>query len=192
MIRLLIFLTLLGCQDRLPTVREGDFARVSLAFHDMIEKCFPDLKGQTLTLTPYNGGDYFFETSVKPSSLFKERRIFEIYFNPRIFEKNISEKALKSILIHELNHIRDYANMSALELGQLAIKYLVSTEFRARYERSTDLKSLEMGAGDGLILYRQWLYSFLPAKIIEARRRNYWTPEEIEEWQTSHTPSSCL
>lgn len=192
MIRFLIFLALLGCDKLLPTVSDDNFGRISHVFNDVIEKCFSDLKGQTLTLTPYDGGDYFFETSVSLSSLVKQKRVYEVYFNPQIFDKNISEEALKSILVHELNHIRDYTKMSVLQLGQFVIKYFISSEFRAYYERSTDLKSLEMGAGRGLILYREWLYSILPKAIIEARRRNYWTPEEISEWQASHSPSSCL
>ena len=45
-----------------------------------------------------------------------------------------------------------------------------------------DEYALEAGCASGLKGYREWLYAHIPPEDVEAKRRDYYTPEEIDAW----------
>lgn len=57
---------------------------------------------------------------------------------------------------------------------------LQSKSFTASFERGADLQAIKRGYGAGLKEYRTWLYQNIPAKQIAAKKRNYFSPEEID------------
>jgi len=57
---------------------------------------------------------------------------------------------------------------------------LRSKQFTAEFERWADLKAISLGYGEGLKEYRRWLYSNVPASKLAEKRRNYFSPDEID------------
>ena len=43
-----------------------------------------------------------------------------------------------------------------------------------------------MGWGKGLREYREWIYTQLSGEDLIAKQREYYTPEQIEEWMGNH------
>jgi hypothetical protein len=60
---------------------------------------------------------------------------------------------------------------------------LACSGFAARFERATDLEAIARGYGDGLKSYRWWLYCHIPADKLAGKKRNYFSPEEIDSLQ---------
>jgi hypothetical protein len=101
-----------------------------------------------------------------------------ILVNPQFFVKNAPENGIRSILAHELAHVLYYAERSRFEL--LGLIKLSSKDFAQKFERGADLEAMARGYGEGLIEYRKWLYQNIPPKNLEEKKRNYFSPEEIE------------
>ena len=51
------------------------------------------------------------------------------------------------------------------------------------YERQTDEQALERGCATGLKAYRLWLYDRVDDETEAQKRRDYYTPEEIDAWE---------
>ena len=88
--------------------------------------------------------------------------------------------ATAAILAHELQHVLDYTAMSGDELVDFALEY--SEGDIRTYERATDEAILERGCAAGLRAYREWLYGQLEPADAADKRRDYYTPEEIDAW----------
>ncbi len=41
------------------------------------------------------------------------------------------------------------------------------------------MEAIKRGYGEGLSEYRKWLYQNIPAKDLKAKKRDYFSPEEI-------------
>ena len=50
----------------------------------------------------------------------------------------------------------------------------------ARFERAADLEAVRRGYGAGLKEYRRWLYQNIPPKNLHTKKRDYFSPEEID------------
>lgn len=142
---------------------------------------FDILRNAIIEIKPIeNDKETFFKTFFSVSSRLRldKEPIYRIFVNEGINECAPSYEATEAILSHELFHIKDYAERSNLGLIELGIIYLTKG---AKYERATDLKSVHLGYGEGLIGYRRWIYSLLDEKGLKKKIRYYLTPEEIEE-----------
>ena len=103
---------------------------------------------------------------------------FIIFVNPQVFEKNAPADSIRAIIAHELAHAAYYRRHNRFELFGLIS--LESKSFTARFERGADLQAIRRGYGAGLIEYRKWLYRNIPAEKIAAKKRDYFSPEEID------------
>ena len=65
-------------------------------------------------------------------------------------------------------------------MGLVSLVLLLSAPFAARFERAADLEAIWLGYGPGLESYRVWLYRNVPPSRMEEKRRDYFSPEEIE------------
>ncbi|MEP5611632.1 MAG: hypothetical protein ABJP45_05250 [Cyclobacteriaceae bacterium] len=57
------------------------------------------------------------------------------------------------ILAHELGHVAYYHRLSTLEIAKWGLMYLISDDFRAKHERSTDLMPVFHGLGSQIYQY---------------------------------------
>lgn len=154
--------------------------------HFAQEAYFPELKNETLVVQLFRSDAYFLQAQPQKKSLLKNRanRVYEVQLNPNLLDCSPGRDALISILTHELEHIVDYTQMSNAQIIKHAIKYSLSRQFRTRYERATDLKTLKKGQGLGLIQYREWIYPQLSSRQLSLKKRYYLTPAEIQDWMT--------
>ncbi|MBI4821265.1 MAG: hypothetical protein HY791_33705 [Deltaproteobacteria bacterium] len=107
-------------------------------------------------------------------------RDYEIWLNPKLLEEPPSGRAVGAILTHELKHILDYSKKDAQTLAAFALWYAISDV--SEYERQTDEYALDLGCALGLSEYRSWLYEQIPADAVEQKKREYYTPAEIEAY----------
>lgn len=101
-----------------------------------------------------------------------------IFVNPKVFEKNAPESGIRSIIAHEIAHVLYYSKRNRMEL--LGLIKLSSKDFTQKFERGADLEAIARGYGNGIKDYRQWLYLNIPQKNLEEKKRNYFSPEEID------------
>jgi hypothetical protein len=91
------------------------------------------------------------------------------------------DEGKRAIIAHELAHVAYYANGNRLRL--LGLIRLPSKGFRERFEKRADLEALQRGYAQGLKQYRIWLYQHVSTGVLQEKRRDYLTPEEIEVMQ---------
>ena len=153
----------------------------------LIASDFPELRGIAIEYGPVTESTdtVFFETYVKPATAFRKskNRTYQLLLNEGLEAQRPSIAAVRAILVHELLHIRDYFGMNFRELLKLR-RDIKDAVFQQQYERYTDLRTLQLGHGAGLIAYREWLYTVIGdnKQEITAKRQTYMTPEEIKAW----------
>lgn len=142
-----------------------------------------ELRGVEVGLAPLPGETDFFNAGVDltTADLPGMERRYIIRANSAIFSGDEPPiGATTAILAHELQHVLDYTAMSGDELVDFALEY--SEGDISTYERATDEAVLERGCATGLKAYREWLYEQIDAEAEAAKRRDYYTPEEIDAW----------
>jgi hypothetical protein len=139
-----------------------------------------------------NDQGYFLRSSPYVPTAWRsaDKRDYIMFANPRLFNASFgpSEEALHAIILHEANHLRDYTAMDARELATFGADYALNYTFLIEYEHATDMKVMRMGFGDGLAAYRRWVYTKLDPSELATKQLEYYTPEQIEQWQ-SEQPS---
>jgi hypothetical protein len=74
------------------------------------------------------------------------------YFDP-ILLRSLPFDAQVGVLAHELGHVVYYHELNLFEFGKWGLMYLLSDEFRATHERSTDLMPVYYGLGSQIYQY---------------------------------------
>jgi hypothetical protein len=156
----------------------------------LIAAHFPLLEGTELKIQGIDSASVFLATDIVIPSLLTAKRGYILYLNPSLETNPLSGKALTAILVHELTHFNDYQKMNIAELTNFYYKILTSAKFNASYERATDLQTLKLGYADGIKAYRKWLYPQLTTDDLAVKLANYYTPDEIDEWQDSNRNQS--
>lgn len=145
------------------------------------ETFFPELKNENIGITTFTSDAYFLQVQPVFKTLVGKRsaRKYSVQLNLKLLDCPPSEEVLEAILVHELEHVKDYTKWSTAKLLKHGARYSSSFKFRAAYERETDHKTLEKGLHVGLAGYRTWIYQWLNPKELAQKRRLYLTPEEI-------------
>ncbi len=140
---------------------------------------FPQLKDAEIALHPMRSDYIYFESRFTfPGFFFGRKLRYMISFNPEAIARKVPADGLRAIVAHELAHI-DYYNRQR-RMGLVSLIQLLWAPFAARFERGADLEALALGYGPGLESYRTWLYRNVPASRMEEKKRDYFSPEEIE------------
>jgi hypothetical protein len=185
-------LILANCATNTPSLSDELEGLVGNEVRRLIADDFPELASVKIEYGPVltETDTVFFETYVKTSTGLRRpaRRTYQIFANERLVSERPDNGAIRAIIVHELIHIRDYAGKSIWQLLKLK-KNMEDANYRRQYERYTDQRTLQLGYGDGLIRYRNWLYRVIkdPVKIAD-KKRIYMTPEEINLWSLQHQP----
>jgi hypothetical protein len=145
---------------------------------EIVEKSYPELKGERIEVKSFTSKSDYFQSRFSFAKFLTFRRMnYIIFVNPKVYELNAPENGVRAILAHEIGHILYYSRKNRFQL--LGLINLSTKGFTQKFERRTDLEAIKRGYGEGLIAYRNWLYANIPAKNIDAKKRNYFTPEEI-------------
>ncbi len=146
---------------------------------EIVEKSYPELRTARISVKTFHSRSDYFRSRFSFSRFLTFRKLhFLIFVNPQVFEKNAPANGIRAIIAHELAHAAYYRRHNRFELfGLIALQ---SKSFTARFERGADLQAIKRGYGAGLKEYREWLYQNIPAKQIARKKRDYFSPAEID------------
>lgn len=129
----------------------------------------------------------------------KKNRKYIIYLNnakntdfDEILLHSLPFDAQVGILAHELGHVAYYHELSTLELAKWGLLYLISDEFRATNERTTDLMPVYHGLGSQIFQYAWYvrndsscaeLYQQFGAEFVD---KYYMTDKELAAAIANH------
>lgn len=131
---------------------------------------YPQLKDVTIDMILTPGGAPMESTPViktLPGS--RKNRQYHIllndaqdsYFDP-ILLRALPFDAQVGILAHELGHVVYYEELNIFEFCKWGLMYLISEDFRATHERSTDLMPVYHGLGSQIYQYA-WFVRYDPS-----------------------------
>ncbi len=177
--------TLFSSTTLAKTLPASDAENIPRMTRQVIANSFPELQDKHIEHRAFVASDVFFTSNVVIPTLFGGPVTYLVNYNPRILELNCPTVAIEGILAHELSHTLDYVKGGIPALLEVlnAIRLPLSNQ---RYERHTDLQAIFRGYGEGLIAYRQWIYPRLTPSELREKRRNYYTPEEIQLIMTTY------
>lgn len=159
--------------------RKAAIARTQQIVVEIVEASFPELRTASIRIKTFKSRSDYFRSQFSISRFLTFRKLhFIIYVNPSVFERNAPADGIRAIIAHELAHADYYRRHNRLKL--LGLVGLYSKSFTARFERGADLQAIKRGHGLGLKEYREWLYANIPAEKIAAKKRNYFSPAEID------------
>lgn len=153
--------------------------RASALVDEIVAASYPELRQSEIRIKFFQSESDYFRAGFSYCRFLTGRRMrFFLLVNRRAFERQAPETALRAIIAHELSHILYFKERNRLRL--LGLIRLVSGGYTIRFERRADLLAIARGYGDGLKEYRRWLYTRIPQTRIAEKRRNYFSPEEID------------
>jgi len=120
--------------------------------------------------------------------LSKKRRAYKIDVNDRLSLEDVTkledlpEQVLVGWFAHELGHILDYQQRSALGMLWFGICYLIFPTYRLGAERRADLYAIAQGMADHLLVTKKYIlhHSNLPAKYLQRIEKYYMSIEEVD------------
>ena len=180
---ILLMALLLTIVARAGTNDDAVIVRVRQVVDEVKATSYPDLKDAQIEIKLFDSpSDYFQTRFTFGSYLFKNRLRYLLKVNRDLFTNGVPEDGMRAIIAHELGHVVYYKSCSRAKL--LGLVRLEGGGFTAQFERATDLEAIARGYGAGLKSYRVWLYSHIPANKLAEKRRNYFSPVEIDALQS--------
>ena len=147
---------------------------------ERIRTCsYPELQTTQIQARPFKNASDFFQARPRiPDFFMKWNLRYVILANPKAYELKVPEDGVEAVIAHELSHVAYLKKRNRLRL--LTMVRLLSKSFAANFERRTDLDAISRGYGEGLKVYRHWLYQHISQKSLAEKRRNYLSSEEID------------
>ena len=146
---------------------------------DIIARSFPSLEGVDIRLKVFRSDSDYFRTSFSVVRFIAGVRMrYVVSVNPEWRRQGAPVEGVRSILAHELAHVDDLKRGKRIRLFRLA--GLLSWRRSARFERQADLNAILRDYSSGLKAYRAWLYEHIPLEKLAEKRRDYFSPEEID------------
>ena len=79
---------------------------------------FPEFRDLRLVVTTFRSDAYFLQAQPRIKTLFKKksRRVYEVQLNTKLLDCPPTPAGLEAILVHELEHIRDFTGWSSARI----------------------------------------------------------------------------
>ena len=169
-----------GCQFALPALTLDTTAAM---MQTVKGGSFPELASADLRMRRFHSPSDYLQTrfSLPRFFLLRPMRYF-VEINPGLFQQQAPSDGVCAILAHELSHVVSLSRGNRLR--RFGLIRLLSKGYTAKFERATDLEAIRRGYAEGLKSYRVWVYAHVPSNRVAAKRRNYFSPEEVEVIQT--------
>lgn len=165
--------------NQTDVTRKAAIAKTQLIVAEIVNESFPELKTASIIIKTFDSPADYFRTRFSFSRFLTLRKLhYLVFVNPSIFDLNAPADGIRAIIAHELAHAAYYLRHNRFELFGLVA--LQSKSFTVRFERRADLQAIKRGYGPGLKEYREWLYANIPADTVAAKKRDYFSPEEID------------
>jgi hypothetical protein len=146
---------------------------------EIVEESFPELRRTNIEIKTFRSASNFYKSQFSIARFLTFRKLgYVILVNPEVYRLAAPADGIRAILAHELAHLLYYKRKTRFQL--LGLARLAGRDFTSDFERKADLETIARGYGEGLKAYRKWLYENIPAKEIEAKKRNYFAPDEID------------
>jgi hypothetical protein len=166
-------------QQGTTTNRGPATERIHAIVSQVIKASYPELTDADIRVVAFtNSSDYFRTRFTIPQFMTGQRMQYLIRVNPEVFSRNCPDSAIRAIVAHELGHVLFFKQRNRLRL--LGLVRLESKSYTAEFERWTDLQAISRGYSAGLKEYRRWLYQNVPPGSLAEKRRDYFSPEEID------------
>lgn len=163
-----------GKADRQLAVR-----KTTEFIEEIVKSSYPEIKLKKIRVKTFESKTAFFKARFSIARYLTFQRMRHLVFvNPNVFLANAPEDGMRSIIAHELGHVKYYTEKNRIQL--LGLSRLSSGGFTRKFERRADLDAISRGYGAGLIKYRVWLYKNIPQGSIEGKKRRYFSPEELK------------
>lgn len=147
--------------------------------HEVRALSFPELSTIDIQVCPFTSQSDYFQARFSILRFFFAKRMkYFVRVNSNAAAAGLREEPSRAIVAHELAHISYYASNNRLHL--LNLLRLTDHGFRERFEKRADADAIERGYAQGLKQYRIWLYQHVPAKALAEKKRDYYSPQEIE------------
>ena len=163
----------------------GDTARAAPPFEGLRQviqsvrqASFPRLSRADIAVYDLRSDSDYLHARFTVSSFFSRKLQYLVFFNQEAIRRQVPAEGLRAIVAHELAHISYYEDESRMSL--LSLVGLLVPSFTTRFERKADLDAIALGYGRGLQTFRVWLYRNIPPAKVADKKRDYYTPEEIE------------
>jgi Zn-dependent protease with chaperone function len=154
-------------------------ARAFLLISEIKVLAYPELRGVRIQEKLFESKSDYFRARFALPPFFNGRQMrYLIFVNDQVFKRQAPTAGVHAIIAHELAHVLYFSQRNRLQL--LGLVRLATKGFTARFERWADLQAIARGYGAGLKEYRQWLYRNIPARSLEEKKRDYFSPEEID------------
>jgi hypothetical protein len=132
----------------------------------------------------------FMQAQPNFSNLFKgkDHRSYNIYISSKFLIEDeeikmdeVPSEVLIGWLGHELGHIMDYRDKSAMGLVIFGMRYISSSNYIRRAEKAADTYAVNHGMGDYILATKDFIlnHSHLSSAYKERIARLYLSPEEI-------------
>ena len=153
--------------------------RTGLLVERIRTSSYPELQTTQIQVRSFKSASDFFRARPRIPDFFVKKNLrYVVLVNPRAYELEVPEDGVEAIIAHELSHVAYLKKRNRLRL--LTMVRLLSKSFAANFERRTDLDAISRGFGEGLKVYRHWLYQHIPQQSLAEKRRNYLSSEEID------------
>lgn len=162
-------------------------AGIQAALTAVQSNLFPELSEASLTLQAMESDSSYFSANLVIATIDDDplERDYLVNYSTLLLPDPPSYAAVVAILAHELKHVLDYTELDGDALAEFGLWYATADDI-SEYERATDEYAMVLGCGEGLIQYREWLYTHVDKDTLEAKKRDYYTPEEIEAWMAAN------
>ncbi len=166
-------------ETRAATNDDDLINRVRRVVEEIKTAAYPELKDAKIEIKLFDSKSDYFQTRFTVTSfLFKRRLNCLLMVNRNLITHQVPDDGLRAVIAHELGHAYYFKSRNRVKL--LVLIGLVCKGYTARFERQTDMQAITRGYGAGLRSYRLWLYGKIPANKIAEKKRNYFSPEEID------------
>ena len=153
--------------------------RTGLLVERIRTSSYPELQATQIQVRSFKSASDFFRARPRIPDFFVKKNLrYVVLVNPRAYELEVPEDGVEAIIAHELSHVAYLKKRNRLK--HLALLRLLSGSFVRDFERRTDLEAISRGYGEGLKVYRHWLYQHIPQKNLVEKRRDYLCSEEID------------
>lgn len=153
--------------------------RARLLIDEIRTAAYPELRDAEIEVKLFESrSDYFRARFAVPRFVTGRPMRYIVFVNAGAFTRQAPTEGLRAIVAHELAHVLYFKQRKRIRL--LGLVRLATKGFTTRFERRADLQAIARGYGEGLQAYRLWLYQNIPAKRVEEKKRNYFSPEEID------------
>lgn len=159
-------------------MKKFEVKRYEKIINKLVKSSFPILRKKKINIKKVLFPTFYRYSASATINLFKKPFI---YINPK-YCKYYNNFELKGVFAHELCHLEDFLTNNYRWFFVNGLKYSFSKDYKEKYEKETDKKTICKGYRKELKAQREKRKSkIIKDKNYEKNKRFYLSPEEIDK-----------